>query len=116
MNIVLFSMTARYALIVATAILALLTLIFVRARRPRIGAALGVLALGGLGALVGEALVALTVKLAAPAATDFNEYRWVFLSPWGRLGLYLGGAAVLAIVALSWRASRSAPTWRRTMM
>ena len=92
MNIVLFSMTVRYALIVATIVLAAATLLAVRAGRPRVGAALGVGALGALGALCGEALVALTVKLAAPAATDFNEYRWVFLSPWGRLGLYLGGA------------------------
>ena len=77
---------------------------------------------GGLGALLGvaraasrsarspaEALVALTVRLAAPGASDFNEYRWVFLAPWGRLGLALGGAAVVGIVALSWRASRGAP-------
>src|SRR5437868_9753272 len=108
MSIVLFSMTVRYVLIGATCVLALATLVAVRAGRPRIGAALGVGALAALGALVGEGLVALTVRLAAPAASDFNEYRWVFLSPWGRIGLYLGGAAVLAIVALSWRASRNA--------
>ena len=46
------------------------------------------------GALAAEALVALTVRLAAPGAADFNEYRWVMLAPWGRLGLALGGAAV----------------------
>ena len=62
---------------------------------------------------IGIALVALTVWLAAPSATDFNEYRWVMLAPWGRLGLMLGGIAVIAITLLAWRASRGARGWRR---
>src|SRR5579862_1677223 len=106
----------RIALAIAGVLLVLATIIAVKRGRSRIGAALGVGALGAVGALAGEALVALTVRLAAPGASDFNEYRWVFLSPWGRLGLYLGASAVVAIVALSWRASRGAPTWRRVTM
>jgi uncharacterized membrane protein len=40
----------------------------------------------------------------------------VFLSPWGRLGLWLGTAAVIAIAGLSWRASRGASAWRRALL
>ena len=116
MSIALFSTTVRIALAIAGVLLVLATIIAVKRGRSRIGAALGVGALGAVGALAGEALVALTVRLAAPGASDFNEYRWVFLSPWGRLGLYLGASAVVAIVALSWRASRGAPAWRRATM
>jgi uncharacterized membrane protein len=116
MSIGLFSMTTRYGLGAAAIVLALATLVAVRTGRARIGAALGVAALAAIGALVGEGLVALTVRLAAPGTADFNEYRWVFLAPYGRLGLYLGGACVLGIAALSWRASKNAPVWRRAML
>lgn len=122
MNIVLFSSLVRYGLAGAFVVLLVATVLAVRAGRGGLGAALGVAALLSGGALAGEALVALTVKLAAPAqaegvsASSFNEYRWVMLAPWGRLGLALGGAAVIGIVALSWRASRGAPAWRRATM
>ncbi len=116
MSIALFSPVVRYGLLIAAALLALLTVLVVRAGRGRLGAALGVAALLAGGAVAGEGLVALTVRLAAPGASEFNEYRWVFLSPWGRVGLALGGLAVLAIVGLAWRASRNAPAWRRALM
>jgi len=115
MNIALFSANARIAIAIAAAVLVVATVIAAR-RRARVGALFGVMALAAVGALAGEALVALTVRLAASDTADFNEYRWVFLSPWGRLGLWLGGAAVAAIVALSWRASRGAATWRRALL
>jgi len=115
-NIVLFSTLVRYALIVAGVVLVVATVTAIRRDKGRLGAALGVGALFAVGALVAEALVALTVRLAAPGAADFNEYRWVMLAPWGRLGLALGGVAVMGIVALSWRASRGAPAWRRATM
>jgi len=114
-SIVLFSTTLRLALAIAGVVLLIATIIAAK-RSSRIAAVLGVGALAALGALAGEGLVALTVRLAAPTSADFNEYRWVFLSPWGRLGLWLGGAAVAAIVALSWRASRGAAPWRRAVM
>ena len=95
MNIVLFSMSARIAIAIAAVVLGLTTLIAVKRGRARFGAIVGVGALAAIGTLAGEGLVALTVKLAAPAATDFNEYRWVFLSPWGRIGLYLGFAGTV---------------------
>jgi uncharacterized membrane protein len=116
MNIVLFSMSSRIAIAIAAVVLVLATLIAVRSGRSRIGAVLGVGALAAIGALVGEGLVALTVRLAAPATADFNEYRWVFLSPYGRWGLYIGVIAVAAIVALSWRSSRGASAWRRATL
>jgi uncharacterized membrane protein len=115
-NIALFSTPARYAIAIAAAVLIVATIIAARRGRTRIGAALGIAALAALGALGGEALVALTVRLAASDVADFNEYRWVFLSPWGRVGLWLGAAAVVAIVLLAWRSSRGAPAWRRALL
>jgi uncharacterized membrane protein len=115
-NIVLFSPAIRIALAAAAVVLIIATIIAVRRGRGGLGALLGVAALLSGGALAAEALIALTVRLAAPTAADFNEYRWVFLAPWGRLGLALGGVAVAGIVALSWRASRGASAWRRATM
>ncbi len=73
MNIVLFSMTVRIAIAIAAVVLALATLVAVRRGQTRAGAVLGVGALAALGALAGEGLVALTVKLAAPATADLKE-------------------------------------------
>ncbi|HEY5923413.1 MAG TPA: glutamine amidotransferase [Kofleriaceae bacterium] len=116
MNIVLFSMTSRIAIAIAGGLLVIATLIAIKRGQSRAGAVFGVGALGAVGALLGEALVALTVWIAAPASTDFNEYRWVFLSPYGRWGLYIGVVVVAAIVALSWRSSRGASPLRRATL
>jgi uncharacterized membrane protein len=115
-NIVLFSEYARYALAGIAVVLGLATVIVVRRGYGGIGALFGVGAFLSGGALAAEVLVNLTVQLAAPSATDFNEYRWVMLSPWGRIGMALGGLAVIGIVALSWRASRGASAWRRATL
>ncbi len=116
MNIVLFSDLMRIVLGLAAVLLVAATIVAVKRGYGGLGALLGVAALLSGGALAGEALVALTVRLAAPGASDFNEYRWVMLAPWGRLGLALGGAALVGIVALAWRATRGAPAWRRATM
>ncbi|HEX2688724.1 MAG TPA: glutamine amidotransferase [Kofleriaceae bacterium] len=116
MNIVLFSTLVRGSLAAAAVLLIIATIAAVRRGHGGLGALLGVAALLSGGALAAEALIALTVRLAAPGAADFNEYRWVFLAPWGRLGLALGVAAVAGIIALSWRASRGARAWRRATM
>jgi uncharacterized membrane protein len=116
MNIVLFSATLRLGLAIGGAVLLIATIIAVKRGRGRLGTVLGVGALAALGALAGEALVALTVRIAAPGTADFNEYRWVFLSPYGRWGFYVGLVIVSGIVVLSWRASRGASTWRRAIL
>ncbi len=119
MNIVLFSEYARYALAAAAIVLSVATVLVVRRGYGGLGALLGVGAVFSGGALAAEALVNLTVRLAARGTGEqghFNEYRWVLLSPWGRLGLALGGVAVIAIVVLSWRASRGASAWRRATL
>jgi uncharacterized membrane protein len=116
MSIALFSMSTRLALAIATVVLALAAWIAVRRGRARAGAILGIAALAAGGTLAGEALIALTVRLAAPKAASFNQYRWVFLSPYGRWGLWIGSLAVAAIVVLSWRASRGSSAWRRVIL
>lgn len=116
MSIVLFSMAFRIALAVSGVVCGVFAAIFGKTGRSRLAVGFAVAALALLGALAGEGLVKLTVWLAAPTSADFNEYRWVFLSPWGRIGLYLGGACVVAIVLLSWRASSGASPWRRATM
>lgn len=116
MSIALFSTTLRYGLAIAAVVLGLATLLAVRRGHARAGAMLGIATLAAIGALAGEALIALTVRLAAPGASDFNEYRWVFLSPYGRWGLYIGLAVVGTIVVLSWRASRGSSAWRRALL
>lgn len=116
MNIVLFSSSARYALAAIGILLLASTVILVKGGRTRYATVFGVAALMAFGALAGEALVALTVRLAAPGATDFNEYRWVFLSPYGRWGFYVGLVIVAGIIVLAWRASRGSSTWRRASM
>lgn len=118
MSIGVLTWTIRIGLAIAA--LALVVTALVAANRgPRwrtFAVVCGVGALAALGVLLGEGLVALTVRLAAPKQAEFNQYRWVFLSPWGRLGLWLGAAAVATIVALSWRASRGVAPWRRAAM
>jgi uncharacterized membrane protein len=116
MTIVLFSSALRYGLAIAGVVLVLATWLVVRREHARLAAVLGVAALAALGALAGEGLIALAVRLAASGATEFNEYRWVFLSPYGRYGLYLGLGAVGAITVLAWRASRGLSPIRRAFL
>jgi uncharacterized membrane protein len=81
--------------------------------RRSVAAILLVAAITGLGVLAAEGLVALTVELVAPETTDFNEFRWVLLAPWGRLALWLGVGAVAAIGVLTWWSTRHTGPWRR---
>lgn len=118
MLIELFSQTQRLALGAAGGLLAVVAglLVWRRARAGWIvlttaGALLALILLGL------EPIIAWIVSVSAPDAADFNEYRWVLLSPWGRTALGLGGAALAGVVALSWLASRRvASPWRRVAL
>ncbi|MEM9493778.1 MAG: hypothetical protein AAGC55_31820, partial [Myxococcota bacterium] len=67
--------------------------------------------------LVAERLIASIIGAAAPIEADFNEFRWVLLSPWGYPGLIAGAVVAVAVVAASWRASRRIDSpWRRAAL
>jgi uncharacterized membrane protein len=105
-TIELLTSSARW--LVAGGGIALLAGALALRRRPGARAVVMPLALVGqlaLGVVLGERLLALVAHLATPDGTDYNEYRWIALTPWGRTGLIAGGAVAVAIVALSWRAS-----------
>ncbi|HEX8111139.1 MAG TPA: hypothetical protein VF516_25590, partial [Kofleriaceae bacterium] len=65
MSIVLFSPLMRVSLAAAAALLIIATIVAVRRGHGGLGALLGVSALIGGGALAAEALIALTVRIAA---------------------------------------------------
>ncbi len=116
MAIALLDGTIRL-LLAAAAVLGVLAAVVLRRRGLRGPATIaGCVVFAAVGALVVEGLVALTVRMAAPATAEFNEHRWVLLAPWRHLGLWLGGAAVLAIAVLAWRATRGAGPVRRAAM
>jgi uncharacterized membrane protein len=115
MTIQLLAGDVRIALTLAG--VALLAIAFVL-RWRRVAAPLVVLAAAAgmvaLGAVLGERLAVFVAGRAAPDTTDYNEYRWIVLAPWGRLGLALGCGAAALVVALGWRASaRIEAPWRR---
>lgn len=58
--------------------------------------------------LLADLLIALTVGEAG-AGAEFNEFRWVLLSPWGAPGIILGSAATIAVFALAVLGTRAEP-------
>ncbi len=116
MGMELFAPGVRVALVAAALVLAVAAVLAVRRGRPGFGAAFGTSALLSGGAIVAEALIAVTVRLAARGTADFNEHRWVLLSPWGRVGFALGALTVVAIVALAWRSTAGVAAWRRAVL
>ena len=113
MTVALLDDRARYALGALAVMAAIIALLLGRRGLRSATTAVLCLALTAAGALIAEALVALTVRWAAPHTADFNEHRWVLLAPWRRLGLWLGSAMVAAIAILAWRASRGVSPLRR---
>lgn len=116
MTVALFDPRVRW-LLAAVAVVGLALAAIARRRgAPRL-VTIGLCAtFGALGVLAAEAMVALTVRLAAPGSAQFNEHRWVLLAPWRRRGLWFGSIAVIAIALLSWRASRGATPLRRALL
>ncbi|MBK9035988.1 MAG: hypothetical protein IPL61_32860 [Myxococcales bacterium] len=116
MTVALFDPRMRWLLAAVAVIGAAVAVLARRRGAPRVGTIALCAVFGAVGVIAAEALVALTVRLAAPAAVEFNEHRWVLLAPWRRRGLWLGSIAVAAIAALGWRASRGATPLRRAAM
>ncbi len=115
MLIELYSNAGRIALGATGAGLALVAGILAW-RRVRPGVVVGVTVAAALALfLLGlEQLIAWLVTMSAPDTADFNEYRWVLLSPWGRAGIGLGLLCVAGVVALSWLSTqRVLSPWRR---
>jgi hypothetical protein len=111
MAFTLLSLSERIAVLGGAVVLA--GLAFALGRRPGRGrwvalAALGAVVLGGIA--VAELMIALALAAAAPASADFNEYRWVLMAPWGRLGVILGVAAAAVACGLGWWTSKRART------
>ena len=108
----------RLALAISAGVFVTLALVL-RWRRVGTNWVVGAVAAAVAAALVlaGEQAAAWLVRLSAPDAVDFNEYRWIVRAPWGQLGLALGGAVAAVVMALSWLASaRIRSPWRRAMV
>ena len=118
MSIALLTNDARAALLLVALGFAALAL-FLRWRKAREGWLVATTMLAGSAALalVGERVVGLVVALAAPDGIDFNEFRWVLLGPWGRLGLAAGALATAVVIVLSvLGTSRERRPWRRGLL
>jgi len=98
-TIQLLTFQTRVALAIVAVVLIAAAVILSRKGRGTIASILLVGVVGCAGVLAAEGLVALTVRLAAPRAADFNEFRWVLLAPWGRRGLWLGVIACGRLMA-----------------
>ncbi len=114
MTIEIFSAGLRQGLHITTLVGLVLGSVCFGLRKHRIAAPIiTTTALLGL-ALLMERIAEVLVSATAPSAVDFNEYRWVFLSPWGRAALAAAlGAALLTLLltALSTRSIHSPWRW-----
>ncbi len=113
MTIEIFNASLRQGLLIATLVgLALGCVCFVL-RKPRLAApVITATVLLGLTLLV-ERLAEVLVRATAPQSVDFNEYRWVFLSPWGRVALAAALASALLTLLLTALSTRSVHSpWR----
>ncbi len=118
MSIALFTNEARLALILVALGFAGVALLL-RWRHAREGWLVAATMVAGTAALalVGERLISLAVRLAAPEGLDFNEFRWVLLGPWGRLGLAVGALATAGVILLSvLGTARERRPWRRGLL
>jgi uncharacterized membrane protein len=116
MRFVLLSAEGRWLTAVALVALVVLAGWLGKRGRPTSAVLAGAGAALALAVLAAEAMIAWSIEWWAPSGAEFNEYRWVLLAPWGRLGIGLGLACVAAVIWLAWRSSRGAPLWRRVAM
>ncbi len=113
MTIALFDQGLRVALLAIVGLALLGSFLSARLHRSQLAAILTIVAFFSGGALLLELLASLLVRGMAGDAADFNEYRWVLLSPWERGALWLGvlaGVSSIALTALSTR--RMHAPWR----
>ena len=119
MSLHFLSNMERVGFLAAAAVLAAVALVASwRGGRGSVVVAASVLAAASAGVVLAEQIVLLTVRAAAPDAAGFNEYRWVLLAPWGRLGLIAGVATTAVVIALGWWTSARAgsPLQRAALM
>lgn len=107
MAIEFFSETLRHGVLIATLAGLALSGVLALLRKPRLAAPILTSAALLGAALLVERLTAIVVRASAPEQVDFNEYRWIFLSPWGRSALILAGIAAFATLILTALSTRS---------
>src|SRR5262245_12626561 len=121
MDLSLFSHDVRLALLGIAGVAALLAVLLRAFRAPeRLVVAAVVVAAAAAVGIGGERVVAWVASSAAGEAggeTTFNDWRWVLLSPWGRVGIGVGVLLALATIALSVRGTlRERSPWRRALL
>ncbi|MCP4445745.1 MAG: hypothetical protein GY811_10450 [Myxococcales bacterium] len=117
MSIEIFSESLRQVLLTTSLAGIALGVVLMTIGRPRLAAPLTVSA-GLLGAaLLVEVVTASVVMSSAPLQVEFNEYRWVFLSPWGRTAFVLALVAAVLTLALTTVSTRSTHhPWRWSLI
>lgn len=113
MAIGLFDDGLRVALLVFLGITLLLSAGLRWRGLQRPSAIVAILAFFAGGALLVEFSASLLIESATNGKADFNEYRWVLLSPWERSALWIGGACAFLSVGLTAYSTRTMHSpWR----
>ncbi len=114
MNVQLFEPGIRLAILIAFGAMASACLVSSLLRKPRLAALLAVISGLLATSLLTERLASYLVERNDAGSTEFNEYRWIFLSPLGKplmaIGLIAGVLSIL-FTALSTRQIHSAWRW-----
>lgn len=117
MTVSILDSNERWGLLAAALVVAAAAYALHRRRRPGAVVPLIVVAAIIVDVLISERLVAFLIQGLSNKSSDFNEFRWVILAPWGRLGLALGAAVAVAVVILGWLSSRRLTSpWRRAAL
>lgn len=118
MDIALLTSDVRLTLAAVAAALGVLAAVLRWQRAPAGGVVIAAtLALTIVVVILLERLLGLVVAWAAPQDVEFNEWRWVLMAPWGRLGIWLGFATAAVALALAVRGTaRERRPWRRALL